>query len=133
MVVEDDQVIGELAATALKTAGFKALLVRDGLEALNEILKTRPDVVVLDLNLPRLAGFDICGILRRSVSIGRVPIIVMSGMNGHCDRLRAFKLGVDDYVGKPFDADELVARVTAVFQRSQQLRFPDPIVCHQWE
>jgi len=117
LVVEDDETAGEIVCEALKDAGFKTHWVKDGIDALNYILECRPDAIVLDLLLPRLNGFEICGMVRKSRSVQWTPIIMMSGRIEHHDKMQAFELGADDYVSKPFRIDELVARVEAVLHR----------------
>ena len=118
MVAEDDAAAGELVCEALKQAGFRTHLVKDGIEALNYILESRPDGIVLDLVLPRLNGFEVCGMVRKSRAVQWIPIIMMSGRTEHNDKMQAFELGADDYVSKPFHIDELVARVEAVLLRN---------------
>ena len=118
LVAEDDVAAGELVCEALKQAGFRTHLVKDGIEALNYILESRPDGIVLDLVLPRLNGFEVCGMVRKSRAVQWTPIIMMSGRTEHDDKMQAFELGADDYVSKPFHIEELVARVEAVLLRN---------------
>lgn len=126
LIVEDDEANGELVCEALKDAGFKTHWVRDGIDALNYILESRPDAIVLDLLLPRLNGFEICGMVRKSRSVQWTPIIMMSGRVEHDDKMQAFELGADDYVSKPFRLEELVARVEAVLHRNAGRNEPTP-------
>ena len=118
LVAEDDEALGGLVCEALKEAGFKTYWAKDGIEALNYILETRPDGIILDLVLPRLNGFDLSGMVRKSPAVQWTPIIMMSGRTGHSDKMQAFELGADDYVSKPFRIEELVARVEAVLHRT---------------
>jgi|ERR1017187_243056 DNA-binding response OmpR family regulator len=118
LVAEDDMAAGELVCEALKGAGFRTHLVKDGIEALNYVLESRPDGIVLDLMLPRLNGFEVCGMVRKSRAVQWTPIIMMSGRTEHDDKMQAFELGADDYVSKPFHIEELVARVEAVLFRN---------------
>jgi DNA-binding response OmpR family regulator len=118
LVAEDDEVAGELVCEALKEAGFKTHWVKDGIEAINFILESRPDGIVLDLVLPRLNGFELCGMVRKSRAVQWTPIIMMSGRIEHSDKMQAFELGADDYVSKPFRIEELIARVEAVLHRN---------------
>src|SRR6266852_280548 len=128
LVAEDDQAAGELVCEALKEAGFKTHWVRDGIEALNYILESRPDGIVLDLILPRLNGFEVCGMVRKSRAIQWTPVIMMSGRTEHCDKMQAFELGADDYVSKPFRLEELVARIEAVLHRNAGRSYPAPFL-----
>src|ERR1039458_718760 len=91
LVAEDDVAAGELVCEALKQAGFRTHLVKDGIEALNYVLESRPDGIVLDLMLPLLSGFEICGMVRKSRAVQWTPISVMVGRAGHCDKMQAFE------------------------------------------
>jgi DNA-binding response OmpR family regulator len=117
LVAEDDEAAGTMVCEALKAAGFKTHWVKDGIEALNYILESRPDGIVLDLVLPRLNGFEVCCMVRKSRAVQWTPIIMISGRTEHCDKMQAFELGADDYVSKPFRIEELIARVEAVLHR----------------
>jgi len=118
LVAEDDEIVGGLVCQALKEAGYKIHWVKDGIEALNYILGSRPDGIILDLVLPRLNGFDLSGMIRKSPTVQWTPIIMMSGRIEHADKMQAFELGADDYVTKPFRTEELIARVEAVLHRT---------------
>jgi DNA-binding response OmpR family regulator len=126
LVAEDDEGTGEMVCEALRQAGFKAHRVRDGIEALNYVLESRPDGIVLDLILPRLNGFEVCAMVRKSRAVQWTPIIIMSGRTEHDDKMQAFELGADDYVSKPFRVEELIARVEAVLFRNGDRGNPTP-------
>lgn len=126
LVAEDDEAIGELVCEALKGAGFKTHWVKDGIEALNYVLESRPDGIILDLILPRLNGFEVCSMVRKSRAVQWTPIIIMSGLTEHDDKMQAFELGADDYVSKPFRVEELIARVEAVLFRNVDRGNPAP-------
>ena len=128
LVAEDDEAAGSIVCEALGEAGYKTFWVKDGIEALNYVLESRPDGIVLDLVLPRLTGFEICGMVRKSRAIQWTPIIVMSGRAEHCDKMQAFELGADDYVIKPFRLEELVARIDAVLHRNSERTYPTPFL-----
>ncbi|NWF65679.1 MAG: response regulator transcription factor [Chloroflexi bacterium] len=118
LIAEDDKRIGELVEEALTEAGFETRYVADGVAAINEILESKPDVVVLDLVLPRLRGQDVCSMVRKSPVVNRTAIVVISGAVPAEGRPDVFRLGADDFVSKPFRPDELVARVQAVCHRA---------------
>jgi DNA-binding response OmpR family regulator len=126
LVAEDDETAAELVFEALKEAGFKTHWAKDGIDALNFILESRPDGIILDLLLPRLNGFEVCGMVRKSRAIQWTPIIVMSGLSQHRDKMQAFELGADDYVTKPFRLEELIARIEAVLHRNGERTYPTP-------
>ena len=114
LVVDDDKKIVDLVTLYLKRDGYTVLPAHDGQEALDVARRKRPDLIVLDLMLPELAGTDVCKLLRTE---SRVPIIMLTARATDEDKLRGLDLGADDYLTKPFNPRELVARVRAVLRR----------------
>jgi two-component system, OmpR family, alkaline phosphatase synthesis response regulator PhoP len=114
LVVDDEPKIVELARDYLEHAGFAVVSASDGSEALARARSDHPDLIVLDLGLPKLDGLDVARALRRDSS---VPIVILSGRSDESDKLVGLELGADDYVTKPFSPKELVARVRAVLRR----------------
>jgi two-component system alkaline phosphatase synthesis response regulator PhoP len=112
--VDDEPKIVKLARDYLEKAGYRVLDARDGTSALAAARHERPDLVVLDLNLPGTDGLDVCRALRRESD---VPIIMLTARVDEADRLIGLELGADDYITKPFSPRELVARVRAVLRR----------------
>jgi len=118
LVVEDEPDIGGLIAHALERDGQTSVeLVGTGDAALAAIADRAPDVVVLDLNLPVLSGFEVCRILRARPSTRHLPIIMVTARTNEVDRIAGLDMGADDYVTKPFSLRELSARVRAVLRR----------------
>ena len=115
LVVEDDFNIGKLVQTYLEREGHRVVWVHSGEEALVEIGRHRVGMVVLDIGLPGMDGFEVCRRLRES---SRVPIIMLTARDEETDRVVGLELGADEYVPKPFSPRELVARVKAVLRRS---------------
>src|SRR2546423_14353160 len=114
LVVDDEPKITQLVRDYLERAGFAVRSARDGPEALMRARTDPPDLVVLDLGLPGLDGFEVTNRLRRDST---VPIIMLTARNDESDTLVGLELGADDYVTKPFSPRELVARVRAVLRR----------------
>jgi DNA-binding response OmpR family regulator len=114
LVVDDEPRITRLVRDYLERAGFAVSVARDGEEALLRARTERPDLVVLDLGLPRLDGLDVTRTLRRDSA---TPIIILTARDDEADRIVGLELGADDYVTKPFSPRELVARVRAVLRR----------------
>ncbi|OQY17967.1 MAG: DNA-binding response regulator [Anaerolineaceae bacterium 4572_32.2] len=114
LVVDDEPKIARLAQDYLERGGFRVVTAADGITALAAARHDRPDLVVLDLNLPGLDGLDLCRALRRESA---VPIIMLTARVEETDRLIGLELGADDYITKPFSPRELVARVRAVLRR----------------
>ncbi len=115
MVVEDEPNIGALVRTYLERAGFHALWVRSGEDALTELHRHPIKLVVLDIGLPGIDGFEVC----RRIG-GAVPVIMLTARDEEPDRVAGLELGADDYVAKPFSPRELTARVRAVLRRAGQ-------------
>lgn len=116
LVVDDEPKIVRLARDYLERSNFRVLPAEDGITALAAARQEKPDLVILDLNLPGLDGLDVCRALRRESS---VPIIMLTARAEEMDRLIGLELGADDYIVKPFSPRELVARVRAVLRRAQ--------------
>jgi two-component system catabolic regulation response regulator CreB len=115
LVVEDEAAIAETILYALRTEGFVPLWKTTGREALAALARQPVALVVLDVGLPDMNGFDVCRELRRKHS---VPVIFLTARNGEIDRVVGLELGADDYLAKPFSPRELTARVRAVLRRT---------------
>src|SRR5689334_11406908 len=116
LIVEDDQTMSRVIADNLRFEGYDVLVTGDGNDAITRSRSYQPDLVLLDVMLPNRNGLDLCGVLRQG---GRVPVIIVSALGQKTDRIRGLKLGADDYVAKPFELDELLARIQAVLRRSR--------------
>lgn len=121
LVVEDDLSLSDVIAFTLRRAGFEILTAYDGLAALTTWEQQRPDLLVLDLNLPKLDGLDVC---RRIRLIDKTPIIMLSARSGDEAVVKGLELGADDYIVKPFSPSQLVARVRAVLRRAGIVETP---------
>lgn len=115
LLVEDDLALADVVTFTLRRAGYEVITVYDGLAALEAWQKEQPNLVVLDLNLPKLDGMAVC---RRIRSESTIPIIILSVRSGDANVVDALDLGADDYVVKPFSPSQLVARVKAVLRRA---------------
>ncbi|WP_337188364.1 response regulator transcription factor [Phenylobacterium sp.] len=121
LVVDDDPHIRQLLAFALEKAGLAVREAEDGEAALAAVAEQAPDLVVLDINMPRMDGLDVC---RRLRAQGDLPILFLSSRDDEIDRILGIELGGDDYVTKPFSPREVVARVQAILRRA---RSPRPV------
>ena len=115
LVVDDEPNIVHLARLYLERDGYQVLAVGDGQEALDTIISEKPDLVVLDVMLPSVDGFEVCRRLRAQDNA--VPIIMVTARDDDIDKILGLELGADDYLTKPFNPRELVARVKAVLRR----------------
>ncbi len=115
LVVDDDPRLRELVAIALERAGHRVITAADGQLALTHAAREAPDLIVLDIGLPEMDGFEVC---RRLRARSDVPILFLTARDDEIDRILGLELGADDYVTKPFSPRELVARVKAILKRS---------------
>jgi DNA-binding response OmpR family regulator len=115
LVVEDDEGIRDMLKYNLTAAGFSVQEASDGASGLRTARTARPDLILLDLMLPGMSGFDFCRALRKS---SRVPIIMITAKDAEVDKIVGLELGADDYITKPFSVREVLARVNAVLRRA---------------
>jgi two-component system OmpR family response regulator len=121
LVVDDEEHITELVAMGLGFNGFEVERVASGRAALDAVEKHRPDLIVLDVMLPDLDGFEVARRLRQAEGAGtRVPVIFLTARDATADKVEGLRIGSDDYVTKPFSIEELIERVKAVLRRSSR-------------
>ena len=120
LVVDDDRDLVELLDYALRREGYEVVRAYDGEAALETLTREKPDLVVLDINLPKLAGFVVLERIRHVDE--HIPVLLLSARQDESDILRGLQLGADDYITKPFRPKELVARVKAILRRSVHAR-----------
>lgn len=116
LVVDDDEKILKFLRVNLSREGWHILTARDGNEAVQIVEKDPPDLIILDIMLPKVDGFEVCRQLRQW---SQVPIIGLSARGDMADKVRCLNLGADDYITKPFGIDELIARAKAVIRRNR--------------
>lgn len=119
LVVEDEPALRDTLSYNLKKDGFTVETVGDGRTALDSARKLKPDLIVLDLMLPEIDGFEVCRILRKEMT---TPILMLTARDDEIDRVVGLEVGADDYLTKPFSMRELIARVKAQLRRSRLLR-----------
>jgi len=116
LLVEDDQALAYVLSHDLRQSGYEVDLVADGDRVLQHVERFRPDLVLLDVMLPGRSGFELCGIVRRRSG---APVIMVTARDAKADVLTGLDSGADDYVTKPFDFDEFLARIRAVLRRTR--------------
>ncbi len=116
LIIEDDKRIANWVKVYFERAGFSATVAHDGLAGLKLARRMNPDLIILDLMLPRIDGVELCKILRQKSD---VPIIMLTAREAPAERIVGLESGADDYVIKPFDPDEVIARAEAVLRRVQ--------------
>jgi DNA-binding response OmpR family regulator len=115
MLVEDDQDTIEILQLYLEQEGYESVVALDGVEALESVKRFNPDLIILDLMLPKLGGLEVCRDIREE---SQVPIVMLTARLEEESRRASFDLGADDYISKPFSPKEVVTRVKAVLERS---------------
>ena len=121
MVVEDDPDQLEVIRSTLKAAGFAIGTAANGIDALLKTRSVSPDLIVLDLMLPGLNGFDICESLRQDPATASVPIIMLTGMHGQFGRFAGLEAGASEFLYKPFNPQELISKVEELLSRSSSV------------
>lgn len=117
LIIDDDLTLLDLLSHSLEKSGYKVLTASNGIDGLQMVYKDRVDLVILDIMMPRMDGWETC---RRIREISDVPIIMLTAKDEEADKLQGFEYGVDDYVTKPFSFAELTARVKAILLRTRK-------------
>jgi DNA-binding response OmpR family regulator len=121
LVVDDEKKIVEIVKAYLEKDGFQIVTAYDGQKALEAVRSERPDLMVLDLMLPDVSGWEVCRAVRKDSNL---PIIMLTARDEVTDKIVGLEMGADDYVTKPFDPKELVSRIRAVLRRIENVRAP---------
>ncbi|MBN1642447.1 MAG: response regulator transcription factor [Anaerolineae bacterium] len=120
LVVDDDRDVAQSIELALRRRDFRVKLAHSGVEALKTLRRYRPDLVILDVLMPGMSGFDVCRRLRADPNTAQLPVVFLTARGQEQDRIEGLRVGADDYVGKPFNLEELILRVRAVLRRVGQ-------------
>lgn len=120
LIVEDEKEIRDLLVHYLRKEGFQPLVARDGEEALSKARAEKPDLILLDILLPKMDGLEVLRMIRADREIARTPVAMLTAKGDETDRIVGLELGADDYIPKPFSPREVVARIKAIFRRSRK-------------
>ena len=115
LIVDDEPSILRFVGAGLRAEGFEITEAADGEQAVQAVEESSPDLVLLDIRMPKMDGFEVCRRVRES---SHVPIIMLSALSDPMDKVKSLNMGADDYLVKPFGINELLARIKAVLQRS---------------
>jgi DNA-binding response OmpR family regulator len=119
LIVEDEKEIQDLLAHYLRKEGFSAVLASDGETAILKARKEKPDLILLDILLPKADGLEVLRAIRSDDAIRRTPVVMLTAKGDETDRIVGLELGADDYISKPFSPREVVARIKAILRRSR--------------
>lgn len=127
LIADDDPDVARSVRLNLELAGYRVLIATDGREAVDKVIELQPDLIILDTVMPKLDGFQVCQMLRDDPRSTNVAIIFLTARSIASDKVRGLSVGADDYIVKPFDSNELAARVQSVLRRSSQMRDLSPL------
>ena len=130
LIVEDDPDISQLLTITMKKAAFEVAVSENGYEAIDLIRRQPPDLLILDLMIPGIDGFEVCREIKREPRTANVPVLILTARGEEIDRIIGLELGADDYVVKPFSPRELLLRVRAILRRSGQEYHPKAVFTH---
>jgi DNA-binding response OmpR family regulator len=116
LLIEDDIEFINLTRTWLHNAGYEVFTAGDGVEGMRRVFSSRPDIVILDANIPKMDGWEVC---RRIRDMSEIPVLMVTVNGQKSDKLKGFNMGADDYLAKPIDFHELIARVQAILRRTR--------------
>ena len=121
VIVDDEENIRELVGDLLESENFKVIKCADTDDGYKRILKSKPDLVILDVKMPQIGGIELCRLLRENVETKKIPVIMLTVESTETDKVIGFGVGADDYITKPFSNKELVARVRALLRRVSRI------------
>jgi two-component system response regulator RpaA len=121
LVIDDDPAISELVAVNLEMAGYDVTQAEDGIKGQALALQLQPDLIMLDLMLPRVDGFTVCQRLRRDERTAEIPVLMLTALSQTQNKVEGFNAGADDYLTKPFEVEEMLARVRALLRRTDRI------------
>jgi two-component system, OmpR family, alkaline phosphatase synthesis response regulator PhoP len=121
LIIEDERDIVEMVKYNLEKEGYSTVVACNGREGFSSAKKERPSLIILDLMLPDIDGFEVCRLLKNNDITNQIPIIMLTAKSREADRVAGLELGADDYVTKPFSPRELIARIRAVLRRNDSI------------
>jgi DNA-binding response OmpR family regulator len=121
MVVDDDEIVARTIERTLRAGDFQVVVVHSGVEALRAARRNPPDLMVLDVLMPGLDGYEVCRQVREDPLLNNLPILFLTAKGKEEDRITGLQAGADDYISKPFNLDELYLRVRAILRRTRRL------------
>lgn len=124
LIVDDEKHILELVKFNLEKEGYRVISAQNGLQAFETAKAEKPDLILLDVMLPEIDGFEVCRMIQRDSEIGEIPIIMLTARSEEIDKILGLEIGADDYITKPFSPRELLARVKAMLRRVQKTQSP---------
>ena len=129
VIVDDDESIRNLVKDVLEKENYKVIMCQDTDEGYKRVLKSKPDLVILDVKMPQIGGIELCRLLRETAETKNIPIIMLTVESSETDKIIGFGVGADDYVTKPFSNKELAARVKSLLRRTSRKEDSNVLSC----
>lgn len=120
LVAEDQRTILNLIEYKLKNSGYNVILAQDGLSALEKAKTIQPDLILLDVMMPLMTGFEVLAALKKDKTTQGIPVLILTAQTREDEVLKGFELGADDYILKPFSPNEVIARIRTAFLRNEK-------------
>jgi DNA-binding response OmpR family regulator len=127
LVIDDEKDLIKLIDLHLSKEGYLVIGAKNGIEGLDIALKHKPDLILLDIMMPKLDGLEVCKRLKSAIETSRIPVVMLTAKAQETDKVIGLELGADDYITKPFSPRELVARVKAILRRSEPAKLKDAL------
>lgn len=122
LVVDDENDYHKLLKIILKPEGYSVISAYDGKEGVEKIYKEKPDLIILDINMPKMSGWEVCNEIRKDPKLIYIPILMLTVRSKQEEQIRGLQIGSDDYMTKPFNPDRLVTRVNAIIRRVKAMK-----------
>src|SRR5437773_12529198 len=120
LIIEDESDVADLLTLNLRKAGYRVSMAVDGASGLQNARDDRPDLIILDLMLPKMSGLEVCRILKGDAATSQIPILMLTAKAEEIDRIVGLEFGADDYVTKPFSPREVMLRIRAILRRGEK-------------
>ncbi|MDW7673660.1 MAG: response regulator [Bacillota bacterium] len=127
LVIDDDNLLSNMIAQHLQSEGYQVAIAKDSAEAMTQIYNSTPDIILLDVVLPKISGFELCRLLRNDTRASHLPIIMLTSKGDVEDKVKGLESGADDYLTKPFQFPELTARIKSLLRRAKQEKTLNPL------
>ncbi len=122
LIVDDDEALLNLVQNLFSAEGYEVSTQKNGIDAIRYLRSNTPDLIISDLDMPKINGRQLCKTVRQMASTKDIPFIILSAHNSPHERIESFKAGADDYVPKPFNTEEFVLRVNALLKRAGRIK-----------
>lgn len=127
LVADDDEIVVNMLREALESAEYRVLIARDGQDAMDQLRKSPPDLALLDVQMPRMTGYDVCRAIKSDVYLRHIPVMMLTAQAGTSNKVTGLEQGADDYLTKPFEMEELVARIRTLLRRTRLTLEANPL------